>query len=236
MKLKDSIILIVVVIIAIALGVFVGIKVTERKTDNKNNNQPTQSETDDKGNSDKDSLEEAEKIMSKYKLSGEYSGYRTGNYYIRSLNNENEMNLLAIQWANKSKVNCNDVKEYEFTYHTCTYETTKDDVYLYGYEDVLNKKKELFGSKATLEKKDILNAPGYNYEYISKINGYVTTSCMCGAPSVNYDSKILSAFKRDQDLIVKISVDDSDSNVSYYNYIFKLENDNYYLAEITEVK
>lgn len=69
MKLKDSIILVVVFIIAIVLGVFVGIKVTERKTDNKNNNQPTQSEMDNKNNDDNKNDDTQFKLSDSYGFS-----------------------------------------------------------------------------------------------------------------------------------------------------------------------
>ena len=71
MKLKDSIILVVVFIIAIALGVFLGIKVTERKTDNNNNNQPTQSENDNKNNDDNKNDDV------QFKLSNSYEFFKT---------------------------------------------------------------------------------------------------------------------------------------------------------------
>ena len=238
MKIKDSIILIVVFVVAIFLGVFIGVKVTDGKSDN--NKQPNQTENNDSKTTEL-STAEAEEIMSKYKLSGEYAGFhRRGNYYISSLNNENEMNLLAIQSTDKTLVtNCDDVKENEFAYFICTDKEHKREVYLYKYDDVLTKKMELFGSSSTLSKEQIYNV-GDSYNYISKLNGYVNAPCMCGADPTTYNSTIVKAVRDDLELIVELNVDidDYDEGTSNhrYKYVFKKTNNNYYLAEITEVK
>ena len=237
MKIKDSIILIVVFVVAIFLGVFIGVKVTDNKSDTNKHNQ-----TENNGNKTTElSTSEAEEIMSKYKLSGEYAGFhRRGNYYISSLNNENEMNLLAIQSTDKTLVtNCDDVKENEFAYFICTDKEHKREVYLYKYDDVLTKKMELFGSSSTLSKEQIYNV-GDSYNYISKLNGYVNAPCMCGADPTTYNSTIVKAVRDDLELIVELNVDidDYDEGTSNhrYKYVFKKSNNNYYLAEITEVK
>lgn len=139
MKLKDSIILIVVFIIAIVLGAFIGMKVTERKT---GNNETTEI-----------SIKEVAKIMERYTIGTCGKAYRT------ELNNIG-MATLAIKNAPSTKITCESLKKDGLD--TYVYMNTKgilykqclmiNSTYLYKYDAVLNSYKNLFGFSKTLDK------------------------------------------------------------------------------------
>ncbi len=237
MEKKNTGLIVIIVVMALIIGALGGYIVSNRLI----NKEPNQSENNDK--TTEISITEAETIMSKYKFSHEYAHTSSqGDYYISSLDNENEMNLLAIQWTNKILItNCDDVKEDEFAYFTCDYKEYPRDVYLYKYDDVLSKKKELFGDSVILNR-DTIHHVGlsYNYPYISKLDGYVNASCMCGETPATYNSTIVKAFKDDLRLIIELNLDvnyyDNETDNHYYQYVFKNANNRYYLTEINEIK
>lgn len=145
MKIKDSIILIVVFVVAIVLGVFIGVKVLDT-------NKPNQ--TENNGNKTTElSTAEVEKIMEKYAI------YTCGKSYMTELNNVS-MATLAIENAPSEKITCELLKVDGLD--TYVYKNTKGILYeqclmtnnsdFYKYNDVLNSYKNLFGSSKTLNK------------------------------------------------------------------------------------
>ena len=245
MKLKDSIILIVVVIIAIVLGVFVGIKITESKSSNDKNN----GTTTDNNQGENFSLEEARELMDKYSYN---ACVICGKYYMTDLTVEN-MAVLAIKNSlADGKFTCDDLKKegldkYEFDgskgflYNSC-----EQNVNFYNYDNVSIKYKSLFGASNNLSKFSFNDkTAGIVHYYYSDINNLfielpLPSGCACD--DYNIQSDIKSAEIIDNNLIIVAYnktdyVDEKYKDIyNEYKYTFKQENGNYYLAEITEVK
>ena len=249
MKLKDSIILILSVIIAIIVGVLIGVKLTEGKNDNP----ITNNENTNNGNLEieKDfSLVEAEKLMTKY------HGVRTG--YIQKLT-EDEKLAVVFRYAgsmSSKEVDCTDeslkeiIVQNELEKGKCVIKPNRvygflSDNYtnrlsIYSYNEVLKMKQELFGKNETLEKKD------YEEElfikYIPKMDSFFWTSKE--GQSISNNIKITSAKLVNEQLRVYVNLDEvldywsSDEIVrteSNYEYIFKQEDNNYYLVDINQL-
>ena len=247
MKLKDSIILIVVVIIAIALGVFVGIKVTERKTDNNNNNQPTQSEMDDKSNDDKSGLEDAIALMNNYKrgISGSYDSYITDLSHesiFPILINATKPNGIAKSEILKKDGFADTGYGRQVILDGYIYDESINNLHdnIYDYDVMQNNLKRLFGSTKTLRKETFV-VDSYDYFYSKSLNAYIGVFGQRGsAMNYIYKGEVTSKSIEENNLVITADIKKYDSDTlietKSYKYTFKSENNNYYLADISEVK
>lgn len=235
MKIKDSIILIVVFVVAIFLGVFIGVKVTDNKSDT---NKPNQTEN----NGDKTtelSTAEVEKIMEKYAI------YTCGKSYMTELNNVS-MATLAIENAPSEKITCELLKVDGLD--TYVYKNTKGILYeqclmtnnsdFYKYNDVLNSYKNLFGSSKTLNRESFDSDTSLFHYYYSKSNdGFAKLSIPAGFDCDGAEAGLKSFESEENSLeVIAYSKFNEFSDIKTYKYIFGIENGNYYLTEITEVK
>lgn len=239
MKIKDSIILIVVFVVAIFLGVFIGVKVTDNKSDT---NKPNQTEN----NCDKTtelSTAEAEKIMSKYK-------FGACRDYIDELSEINKLRVTVENTASTETRNCSDKDlgstanydsklNYCYINHLSVAYDSDIKLNLYKYSELLNTKRSLFGSNETLENKDLEMSMGV-VNYISSLDSYIFGNVGTCNDVKSNNSTIVSA--KIVDSILKIRVistslnSDEVSTKGEYEYIFKKANSDYYLTEITEIK
>lgn len=239
MKIKDSIILIVVFVVAIFLGVFIGVKVTDNKS---NTNKPNQTEN----NGDKTtelSTAEAEEIMSKYK-------FGACREYIDELSEINKLRVAIENTASTETRNCSDKDlgnaanydsklNYCYINHSSVAYDSDIKLNLYKYSELLNTKRSLFGSNETLEKKDLEMSMGV-VNYVSSLDSYISGNHGVCSGVKSTSSSIESAKIADSILKIRVistSIDYEDvSTKDEYEYVFKKANDDYYLTEITEIK
>lgn len=244
MKLKDSIILILAVVAAIVAGVFAGIKLTENKYEN---NQQNDNKTE---SNEKLTLESAQELMDKYVLND-----LCGEYYIDNLDEAN-MNYLSLHKVNAKKdYNCEQIygKNYEtqeeFPRSQCGMIA---DVAVYSYDEVLNKKRELFGSDINLEKQGF-TCFTQTYDFVGSINSYVYLGAFGGGACMQEISNKLEVYDvvEDKDNIVYIytkrtfveDIDlsnnvstDTKETITKNKYIFKKQDIGYYMATVEEIK
>lgn len=241
MKLKDSVIIILVVVIALGAGVFVGVKLSDN-----NNNNPIINNENNNGNAETEkdfSLVEAEKMMEKYKIFG------CGNLYVTDLKNEDVKTAAAVisLYANET-VLCKDIYKnieqnsgyYEGYYIGGDYDLFCPDGYanVYKYQDVLNAKKNLFGNNSTLVKEDVerVAVNGFGHlDYDADRNAFLTLEsggrgCGCDDNSAIYEAK-----KIGNDIKVYTKSNSECWVNEKYEYIFKNQNNHYYLAEINKL-
>lgn len=240
MKLKDSIIIILLVVIAIVVGVFLGVKITEGKNDNVN---PEINKNNDKEIENEFSVTEAKKIMDKYLV---FSSY------ISDLTNEDEKSYIAIQnTKNNETYSCkklfgNNYFEPEYNaflvrdLHYCTKESR-----FYDYSNVLSTKKELFG------KTSILNNDDFDYQgtfiYNKKnsliISVFPLVFGIDGFPVLvennidyakTYDNKLEIGITENITRIINPDTEETQTTVEKRTYIFIKEDNHYYLAEINK--
>lgn len=239
MKIKDSIILIVVFVVAIFLGIFIGVKVTDNKSDT---DKPNQAENN--GNKTTElSTAEAEKIMSKYK-------FGACRDYIDELSEINKLRVTVENTASTETRNCSDKDlgsaanydsklNYCYINHLSVAYDSDIKLNLYKYSELLNTKRSLFGSNETLENKDLEMSMGV-VNYISSLDSYIFGNVGTCNDVKSNNSTIVSA--KIVDSILKIRVistslnSDEVSTKGEYEYIFKKANSDYYLTEITEIK
>lgn len=259
MKLKDSLIIILAVVIAIVVGVFVGVRLTEDKNENPANNNGTTNNDSTNNNeqqTEKDfSLVEAEKLMNKYS----YSDFCNPELYIDNLNNESLKNELAIYITVKAReYSCNLVYGDNHSggmYYNDGYACLSDDemgmgiTSFYKYNDVLESKKLLFGNAETLTKKIFDSANGtIRYEYNSTKNIYVGLQLQGGGacpPTIKNTIESAKVLNDTLKIVVvkkEYNLDDSAmpsmttvKSETKIQYVFKKQNDNYYLAEINKL-
>lgn len=120
-------------------------------------NNQEQNTNDDETLVEKDfELFEAKKIMDKYLMSD-----LAGTYYIQSLHKQSDNNYLAIKKVKTVKqISCQKIREEASVEEDSDlgvilsncWSNGGNDGKLYNYDDVLKSKKELFGSKSSLEK------------------------------------------------------------------------------------
>ena len=254
MKLKDSLIIILAVVIAIVGGVFVGFKLSENKNNNvinngTNNNESSKENTNNgDAETEKDfSLVDAEKLMSKY------IG-RPCHTYIKSLTEDNKV---VVALLNNKKVSqsvpCNDtrikdvVDQEALKKGNCALKGSSQVgadievmIKFYSYSEVLKLKRELFRTTESLDKKNYRGGLTINYSNNLDAFAYSGGSA-CGG--VEYEEKINSAKLVNGQLKINVTSIETEYGLSdepiktttIYEYIFKYEDNHYYLSEINKL-
>lgn len=237
MKIKDSIILIVVFVVAIFLGVFIGVKVTDNKSDT---NKSNQTENNDNKTTEL-STAEAERIMSKYTFDV------CGKSYITDLSDQATATVALKNTLSDGTFTGTDLKnegldEYIFRgTKGILYNSNADELSsFYNYSNVSSTYKTLFGDSKSLSKNSFDSSElAYHYYYSSSndlfIRLVIPTGYVCNGDN---KSGVRSAKVINNNLeIIAYNIDASEKNtVTDYKYVFKKANNNYYLTEITEIK
>ena len=194
---------------------------------------------ENKENSESDVLE-AEKLLSKYKGS-----CRT---YITSLTDSDKI-LVAINNTKISETKfCSDKalesvvnfdKEGKYCRIIDSQNHAEEDVEfnVYNYSELLKTIKTLFGQSETLSKNISINDTSSIVKYVNNIDSYIFDEVgIC----IDSFSTVKEVNKKNDTLKVTVETTltkfDDSTEEDTYEYLFKQENGNYYLAEITKVK
>ncbi len=184
----------------------------------------------------------------------------TGSRDITDLTDEVDMNYLSILFTRDNinvtcenlengSLNYSDKEIINMMYEQCLLDEESDTYRhkLYKYTDVLSSKKELFGSNVTLSKNTFRVCFTNEYYYSIKNDGIVTLQFPGGGDcGSEYSNKVMSAKVINENLIIIASITFEYScqadpscaeytNYNKYEYTFKKENGNYYLAEIKKL-
>ena len=240
MKLKDSIIIILAVVIAIVVGVFVGFKLSENRMVNSetNNNENINKENVE---TEKDfSLVEAKKLMDNYL----YSTPCKTDIYISDLSDEFNKNLVVLNNVKSQTMSCLSIYGESVFDHLDGF-ACFEDAKFYDYDEMLIKKKELFGKDSELEK-NVISHKYYKYDYISKMNGFVALRMMGGGSCyIPVENTVQSAKIKGDELTIFVVEKEFDRD-TYINgeknviteikreYKFKKQDTGYYLYSVEE--
>lgn len=185
------------------------------------------------------SLDDAKKLMSKY-VTSLHGNDVCGEYYISDLLDENAKNYLALSQINTTE------------YLTCD-EALKGDTdgnridcgslwkpEVYRYQDVLNRKKELFGDNSTLSKQTINGSYSSYYEYFKDENAFVYTGTLGGGSCGEYEYSVYD-YKVDNNILYiytlgRFDIDSSDVEEIRHKYTFKKQDSGYYMTAVEEIK
>lgn len=201
---------------------------------------------ENKENSESDVLE-AEKLLSKYKGS-----CRT---YITSLTDSDKI-LVAINNTKisetkfcsdktlESVVNfdkeCNCCRIIDSQNRAIEYDEQDGEFNVYNYSELLKTIKTLFGQSETLSKNISINDTLSIVKYVNNIDSYIFYKVGICIDIKNSFSTVKEVNKKNDTLKVTVETTltkfDDSTEEDTYEYLFKQENGNYYLAEITKVK
>lgn len=251
MEKKNTGIIVLIVVLALALGLLGGYVISDKiinkdnkELQNEQNNNPNNSEN----NNEEYSLTAAKELMDKYIISN--VGYITKlaeeDKNVISINNSKNGTIIKCKDIDNGSLKniTGDFADYkDLLYEQCKLDEEGNDAKnLYAYDEILSKKKELFGDNSTLNKESFEYGIRIYY-YSTDKNGFVDSLLI---PS-GYDGPISEA---DEVISAKIinnnleivasnkiqNIDNPDKyDVNTYKYIFKQENNHYYLSSITEV-
>ena len=140
---------------------------------------------------------------------------------------EDYKNDIASSNLNGKKALCQDY--FDLKESNC-YEN--DEIKIISYDELLKKKKELFGKNSTLERKNFLTTPIGKFSYFSNIDSFVFNGYEPKDGWSADSSGIIEIVKSKDNMF--IAVYEIVSGLYYhganvYGYTFKKENNNYYL-------
>jgi len=174
------------------------------------------------------SNKDAEELMEKYRG-------LCGGYY--STLSESRKNEIAFQNLTGRKEMCQNVRiEGSSVCHD------NEEVLVYDYDDVLNKKKELFGNASVLDNDNVYSVGGH-YNYNSDLNLYVFQRSLSCEELSNEDRGVVNAYtKEDQLFVFAFNINSvfgiGVSSIERSVYIFEKDTitGNYYLTDIKSLK
>lgn len=238
MENKNSVnilLVVLIVLLATALGILGGYIIFNNIGNQ--NEEPEVNNGGQNGNNEPENftLDDARNLMNKYK-SSHY--LEDGDYYFYDIDNDFAKNIFSFSKLNGSKeLSCGDIfgNGYEnsddFGIAACG--SQFEDPVVYSYDEVLEKKKNLFGSSSTLKKESIDDKCLY-YTYVESINSFVFIGSFCGGDTSSYSKLIVDDFKIDNSTLkiysTKYVYEETklEKTIKSIHY-FKKEKDNWYL-------
>ena len=239
MDKKNGLTTIVIVILSILVGLLGGYIIFNNISNQDRDPQVNNGEQNG-DNEEKDfSLEEAKKLMDKYKLEG-----LCGEYYINNLSNPAAIKELSIRrsavtgelsYGEVSKTTTfSEAKEYMVEDETKTFS-------YYAYDNVYTSAKELFGPAIKLEKANDFTNCDSTWYYLKEYDKFVQLELGCGGDCMG-GSTTLSVydFEVSDDVLyiytTREMVSDSDITVIKNKYTFKKQNAGYYMSAVEKIK
>ena len=155
-----------------------------------------------------------------------------GTYYIQSLHKQSDNNYLAIEKVKAVKqISCQKISEEASVEEDSDlgvilsncWSNGGNDGKLYLYDDVLKSKKELFGSKSSLEKADFIYDLTYYY-YSAQNNGFISLTIPAGGDTADIISSGVHS--------AKIIGQNLEINTYFYNLEYDYETEDKYILKI----
>lgn len=176
--------------------------------------------------------QKAEKILFKYILSN-------GNLMTNI--NEDIKNEVVVETI-KGKIGvCQDYFPELYNHEEDIYCGENDKVEIIEYDTLLKKKKELFGEDSKLDKNTFSYGNCGHFKYIENIDSFVFSGYQGCGTSYSLNHGVIVSFENVNELYI-VAYDavaaegDLITGVIKIGYTFKIQDGNYYLIDVTELK